>query len=1159
MLLNRDRLLHYFETSFGPFQYNADASDERLAREVENNLDKHYLPCVILPVIHVRDLKQTIRNVEKVERAGLKGCFLINQREHGSAYHGLISAVSTRSGTQSMNQFYGSAAGGQMDGKGTQLLNATSSAASTLSSNIHRPAESPRPMVLKASQDRATARESQAIKTPRYTGYDFREMLPIVIAVRKRFPKLFIGVNFLGVNGDKAFPVLARLAQGDFSDLLPRVRAATLEKSLSKASLIGNRPNTASDRLSKGTTAELFPRQLRAAVDHRAPSPQVLKAKRQNFMNSKSTTTEVAVGHGAARPGDEGVGPLQASVEKAPLKSAFPARSTSTLSTPVSSARRVEIIEVEKMMESSHNLPPPAGSRSVENSSTDATEEILLLSEDGREHDLKMESKNSASATSTTSKSNIVVDLLQQEQADLSKGDSHDGETTPTPVRESKRVQTKSKTDDEVVTFFVASSAHDSTVTEEETALGHQQPPERLGSATRRTSTVQERNYTPRTEARADGNVGETAGATASGGSVSLQQERDEIGADFLEEDLLDGPIVIDGYWADTGMIDEDREEQVQADRIREVQRQVSPYWNGLYFGGVCFKKQREVLPEKWEIAAARACEISVLSKRHMAKLEKQRQERERQKTAIRADEGGTMFRNERGFPASGGGAGEDNDNIKPAKGGGPALSAALVPDRSEMIKQIDLTPHGLQPTGLSGQLMHFRHGYMDVVMTSGTATGIAAERAKILSMRTGVGPEKPLGLASGVTPDNLAEYLSLGVDVVLVATGVSDDFHELSEDKLQRLIAAAVDFDRSSCKTAASSTATPRGADYMTSNSRGRGPEELHYFQDVGASAEEMSREKFSSAARRSSSPSFHQHPPQLCEDQHELFWSRMDKEALRHGLPTHTAVETANSRKFPFSKVPRSLKRRKQFLMLQSENVKDNFAGEKKDFNYAWLDPSSCCVSNMNHCVQEWAVPFCLGRNTKPIHLVAGPDAAGFYYAGALASYLNCGFLSLRKENKLGCATVKAEYWNYTGKRNVLECRRNFDLAGLNVLLVDQWIETGGTVDASVRLLQNELRCNVLGICVVGCESSGFNREDKDGEGGEKGERGEVEMNATNIADTINARSTSIEVPNGVVVGPRMGAEMKSLPIVQNIPACFRSFLNTRDLVGLKRALRS
>ena len=70
------------------------------------------------------------------------------------------------------------------------------------------------------------------------------------------------------------------------------------------------------------------------------------------------------------------------------------------------------------------------------------------------------------------------------------------------------------------------------------------------------------------------------------------------------------------------------------------------------------------------------------------------------------------------------------------------------------------------------------------------TATGEAADRAKIAAFRRGCG-EAPLALASGVTPDNVADYAP-DVDAILVATGInrSGDFYEIDPARLRRLLA---------------------------------------------------------------------------------------------------------------------------------------------------------------------------------------------------------------------------------------------------------------------------------------------------------------------------------------------------------------------------------
>ncbi|MEM7258498.1 MAG: adenine phosphoribosyltransferase [Pseudomonadota bacterium] len=79
--------------------------------------------------------------------------------------------------------------------------------------------------------------------------------------------------------------------------------------------------------------------------------------------------------------------------------------------------------------------------------------------------------------------------------------------------------------------------------------------------------------------------------------------------------------------------------------------------------------------------------------------------------------------------------------------------------------------------------------GFMDVVTTSGIATGHSADLNKIQTFRDACG-EQPLALASGITPDNITEYLP-AIDAVLVATGVNyqDDFYHIDPQRLARLM----------------------------------------------------------------------------------------------------------------------------------------------------------------------------------------------------------------------------------------------------------------------------------------------------------------------------------------------------------------------------------
>ena len=143
----------------------------------------------------------------------------------------------------------------------------------------------------------------------------------------------------------------------------------------------------------------------------------------------------------------------------------------------------------------------------------------------------------------------------------------------------------------------------------------------------------------------------------------------------------------VNAYWADNARIDENQnlDDQPEARKISEVREKCG--WNGLYFGGTAFKKQREVAPDKYETSARIASQ------------------------------------------------------------------------------------------------------WMDVVTTSGVATGFAPDLSKISNMRAGCG-DTALALASGVTSDNAPHYFK-DVDCFLVATGIniSGDFYNLDPKKMALLL----------------------------------------------------------------------------------------------------------------------------------------------------------------------------------------------------------------------------------------------------------------------------------------------------------------------------------------------------------------------------------
>lgn len=76
---------------------------------------------------------------------------------------------------------------------------------------------------------------------------------------------------------------------------------------------------------------------------------------------------------------------------------------------------------------------------------------------------------------------------------------------------------------------------------------------------------------------------------------------------------------------------------------------------------------------------------------------------------------------------------------------------------------------------------------FVDVVTTSGPGTGHPVDANKITTMSAAVG-DHPLAIASGITVDNVADYLP-HADCFLVASGISRTFDELDPQAVKALV----------------------------------------------------------------------------------------------------------------------------------------------------------------------------------------------------------------------------------------------------------------------------------------------------------------------------------------------------------------------------------
>ncbi|HEY0759902.1 MAG TPA: adenine phosphoribosyltransferase [Acidisarcina sp.] len=98
------------------------------------------------------------------------------------------------------------------------------------------------------------------------------------------------------------------------------------------------------------------------------------------------------------------------------------------------------------------------------------------------------------------------------------------------------------------------------------------------------------------------------------------------------------------------------------------------------------------------------------------------------------------------------------------------------------------------------------------------------------------------------------------------------------------------------------------------------------------------------------------------------------------------------------------------------------------------------------------------------KDVDLVLGIEARGFIFGPALAYRLNAGFVPVRKPRKLPAPTARVTYDLEYGSDS-LEIHIDAIEPGQRVVLVDDLLATGGTMEATIRLVQ-QLGGHIAGL---------------------------------------------------------------------------------------------
>lgn len=149
--------------------------------------------------------------------------------------------------------------------------------------------------------------------------------------------------------------------------------------------------------------------------------------------------------------------------------------------------------------------------------------------------------------------------------------------------------------------------------------------------------------------------------------------------------------------------------------------------------------------------------------------------------------------------------------------------------------------------------------------------------------------------------------------------------------------------------------------------------------------------------------------------------------------------------------------------YLRLMAPNTK----GEK----FAWLDPTSIYING--EAFHDLLDDLTADLEGVEADVIGGLDAMGFVLGAALATRLGVGFLPIRKAGKLCVDTDSASFSNYSGRTQDMEMRKPAFAPGTRVLLVDQWVETGGTMEGAIALVEQQ-GGEVAGIVAIAIEET-------------------------------------------------------------------------------------
>lgn len=85
----------------------------------------------------------------------------------------------------------------------------------------------------------------------------------------------------------------------------------------------------------------------------------------------------------------------------------------------------------------------------------------------------------------------------------------------------------------------------------------------------------------------------------------------------------------------------------------------------------------------------------------------------------------------------------------------------------------------------------------------------------------------------------------------------------------------------------------------------------------------------------------------------------------------------------------------------------------------------------------------------------VIVGPESRGFIFGVPIAYNLHKAFVPVRKKGKLPCETITADYDLEYGSATI-EMHKDSIRPGQKVVIIDDLIATGGTIEAIIKLVE-------------------------------------------------------------------------------------------------------